>query len=382
MKSSLARTAEVVVIGGGIIGLSIAYHLSSYGVRALVLERDRLGSGSTARSSGGIRRLFETEPAIRLAVESVRFWERFEERVGRDLDWHRVGYLLLSTSAASTARWDVACSLLERWDVPVRRLAPEHVAAMVPIMWTEDIHAAYYCSGDGYADPYGALQGFRNGARRQGAQLIEKCTVTGIRVAGETVQGVVTTEGEVSTHVVVNAAGPWARLVGQFMGIDVPVLPRRQHQWIIEAPVPQPGLPCTLDLDSTLYVRPEGSRFLVGIGSDEPCGSYDASTRIDAFLPAAEKAMQRFPSFDQARLVRAWAGLLEETPDHLPLLGPCGPKGAFIAAGFSGHGFMQAPAAGQVIADLVVAGRTKAFSLEPYLPSRFKRAETDDTSAT
>lgn len=377
MAERLPRTAEVLVVGGGIIGLSVAYNLGMYGARALVLERDRLGSGSTARSSGGIRRLFDTEPAIRLAVESVAFWERFEEMVGRSLDWHRVGYLLLATNQRSTARWDAAFVLQKRWGVPVERLTPEQVADMVPTMWTRDVHAAYYCPSDGYAGPYEALQAFREGAQRQGARIVEGCTVTGARIEHGTVHSVMTTLGDVHTRVVVNAAGPWATLVGRFLEVEVPVLPRRQHQWIIEGPDVQSPFPCTLDVDSTLYVRPEGSRFLVGIGSDEPGGGYDTNVRADAFAPAAAEAMRRFPIFAQAGLVRAWAGLLEETPDHLPLLGPCGPDGAFVAAGFSGHGFMQAPAAGRLVAERIVLGRTETLPLDPYLPARFDRGGPD-----
>lgn len=367
----LPRSADVVVVGGGIIGMSVAYHLGAHGVRALVLERGRLGEGSTAKSSGGIRRLFATEPAVRLSVESVRFWERFEADTGYRLDWRRVGYLLVARSPSNEQVLQESFALTRRWGVPVSLLTREQVAALVPQMRYEDVLAGLHCATDGYAGPYEALQAFRSGALRLGATVVEECEVIGISVQDGSVVGVETTLGPVAAATVVNAAGAWAPLVGRFVGLEIPIVPRRQHQWVVQLDSAHFEVPCTLDLDSTLYVRPEGQHYLVGIGSDEPGGSYDISVRPGAFLRAAEAALERFPVFESASLVRSWAGLYEETPDHHPVLGPAGPRGYVIAAGFSGHGFMQAPAAGLLVAEYITTGRGETMPIGPFLLSRF-----------
>jgi sarcosine oxidase subunit beta len=367
----LPHTADVVIVGGGIIGLSVAYHLGQYGIRPLVLERGRLGEGSTGRSSGGIRRLFDTEPAVRLAVESVQFWEHFEYFTGQSLDWHRNGYLLVARSEPSRDLLLRGWPIQQRWGVPSSKLTAAQVTKLLPAMQSEDILMALHCSSDGYAGPYEALQGFRAGALKHGAILIEHCETVGIHLQGGQVTAVETPRGRVQTPLIVNAAGAWAPLVGRLIGVQVPILPQRQHQWIIQAPSVHFTMPCTLDLDSTLYVRPEGPNFLLGIASHEPSGSYDFSVRPDAFLPVAEEAMRRFPQFESAQLVRTWAGLYEMTPDHEPILGPCGPEGSFIAAGFSGHGFMKAPAAGRIIAEFITLGKATTMPIEPFLLSRF-----------
>jgi sarcosine oxidase subunit beta len=158
------------------------------------------------------------------------------------------------------------------------------------------------------------------------------------------------------------------------VGLSIPVTPRRAHQWLVQLPKERFTLPCTLDLDSTLYVRPEGDKYLLGLRRREPSGSFDASVDWCAFAEVAEVAMQRFPTFATANLVRTWAGLAEDTPDGHPIIGPAGPKGYLIAAGFNGRGFMQAPATGMLVAELIVNGQAVTMPIEPFLLSRFGNA--------
>ena len=243
------QSADVVIVGGGIVGLSVAYHLGVRGIRALVLEQGHLGEGSTARSSGGIRRLFATEPSVRLSVESVSFWEQFEALTGHPLDWRRVGYLLVARSSAKEHLLQQSFELARRWNVPASLLSGEQVARLVPQMQCDDVIVGLHCATDGYAGPHEALQGLRRGALGLGAVLVEECTVTGVSVRNDCVVGVDTTLGVIATRTVVNAAGAWASIVGRYVGLEIPVVPRRQHQWLIESGHALFQLPCTLDLD-------------------------------------------------------------------------------------------------------------------------------------
>jgi sarcosine oxidase, subunit beta len=372
---SVPRTADVVIVGGGIIGLSVAYHLGRSGVRAVVLERGRIGEGSTARSSGGIRRMFSTEPAIRLSLESARFWERAEDELGRGVDWLRIGYLLIARSPRQRALLDASWALQQRLGVPSSLLTAGEVCRLVPAMRTDDVLAGTYCPTDGYAGPYEALQAFRAAALRLRTAIIEGCEVTGLRLRGDRVQGLETRAGKLDAPVVVNAAGVWAPQLAASVGVGIPTVMYRRHQWIIQTPEDHVPVPCIIDMDSALFVRPEGRKYLLGIGGERPTATFDLTVDSDAFEPVAALAIERFPVFRSAGLVRAYVGLTQETPDRHPVLGPAGPSGFVLAAGFS-HGFMHAPAAGRMIAEYITTGQTGTIPIEPFLLSRFGGRET------
>jgi len=378
--AELPKTAEVAIVGGGIIGLSIAYHLGRLGVRAAVIERGRVGEGSTAKSSGGIRRLFSTAPALHLAVESVRLWERVEEDTGTNVDWHRVGYLLTARSAIQREALEASWRLQQRWGVPSAILSPDEVRRLVPTLRTDDVRAGLYCATDGYAGPYEAVRAFRAGALKLGATIIEDCDVTGVRLGNGRVRGLETSRGAVDAPTVVNAAGVWAPLVSRMVGVEIPISMYRRHQWIVETADPPPSIPCIIDMDSTLFVRPEGSRYLVGIGGEQPTTAYETTVDPEAFVPVAELIVRRFPSFESATLVRTYAGLTQETPDRHPVLGPAGPPGYIVAAGFS-QGFLHAPAAGQMIAEYITTGTCVAVSMEPFRLSRFTHQDSERAAA-
>ncbi|HLW59574.1 MAG TPA: FAD-dependent oxidoreductase [bacterium] len=370
------KTAEVAIVGGGIIGLSIAYHLGRLGVRAAVIERNHVGEGSTAKSSGGIRRLFSTEPALRLAVESVRLWERVEEETGTNIDWHRVGYLLTARSPTHHETLEGAWRLQQRWGVPSAILSPDEVRRLVPTLSADDVRAGLYCANDGYAGPYEAVRAFRAGALRLGATIIEDCDVLGVRLGNGRVRGLETSRGAVEAPTVVNAAGVWAPLVSRMVGVEIPISMYRRHQWIVQTADPPASIPCIIDMDSTLFVRPEGDKYLVGIGGEQPTTTYETTIDPEAFVPVAELIVRRFPSFQSARLVQTYAGLTQETPDRHPVLGPAGPPGYIVAAGFS-QGFMHAPAAGNMIAEYIATGICATVSMEPYRLSRFAQRESE-----
>jgi sarcosine oxidase subunit beta len=368
--SGVPKTAEVAIVGGGIIGLSVAYHLARLGVRALVLERGRLGDGSTTRSSGGIRRLFATEPAIRLAAESVRFWERAEDVLGSGIEWRRCGYLLVARSSAHYERLRAAWHRQQRCGVPSVMLPPADVHRLAPSMDASQVVGGLYCATDGYASPSRALQAFRDAAVRLGVAIIEGCEVMDLRVRGGRIAGVVTVKGAIESPAVVNAAGVWAPILAGRAGVEIPTVMLLRHQWIVDTDEHAPSIPCVVDMDSTLFVRPEGEGYLLGIAGERPTTAYDTTVDPGAFAPAAAIAVARFPALRNARLARTWAGLTQETPDRHPVIGPAGPRGYIVAAGFS-QGFMHAPAAGRAIADYITTGRSEVIALDPFRASRF-----------
>jgi len=372
--AGVPKTAEVAILGAGIIGLSVAYHLGRLGVRAAVLERGRLGEGSTTRSSGGIRRLFSTEPAIHLAVESVRFWERADEELGAGIEWRRCGYLLIARSTAQHERLAASWEAQQRCGVPSSLLTPDEVRRLVPTMRADDVRGGLHCATDGYASPERALRAFRDAALRLGATIVEQCEATDVRLRRGRIDGVLTSRGTVDAPTVVNAAGVWAPRLARRAGVEIPTSLLRRHQWIVDAGEPPASIPCVVDMDSTLFVRPADTTYLLGIAGETPTTTYETTVDPEAFAPVAALAADRFPALRSPRLVRSWAGMTQETPDRHPVLGPAGPPGYVLAAGFS-QGFMHAPAAGRAIAEYITTGRSAGMA--PFRLSRFPGTDPD-----
>ncbi|MCX8126932.1 MAG: FAD-binding oxidoreductase, partial [Dehalococcoidia bacterium] len=350
--------AEVIIIGAGAIGCSIAYNLSHRGCKdVIVLERDSVGSGSTGRCAGGIRQQFSTETNIKLSMESVRFFEHFEDLTGHAADFRQYGYLMLATSEESVSLFRSNVALQRKLGVKVEFLSSSEVVKLVPQLNTGDVLGATFCPTDGYADPYSVVQGFASAAKRNGAKIVEGVEVTGISVVGGKVRSVATTAGEFRARVVINAAGPWARLVGRMAGVDIPVRPSRRHIFVT-SPVGavRRDLPMVVEFDNGFWLRREGPALIFGMRNpDEPEG-FDIS--VDwGFLNGllGKVASHRFPLLQDTGVVRAQGGLHEDSPDDNAILGPVdGVEGFYIACGFSGHGFMHSPAAGRLMAELIL----------------------------
>ena len=379
MPSILPDTAEVVVIGGGVIGTSIAYHLAARGCTdVVVLERGRLGEGSTARASGGIRQQFGHEVEVRLARDSVLFWQDFEERMEGHLSFRQVGYLYLLTTPAEVERFTRNVELQQRIGVPSRLLRPAEILELVPLLRLDGVLAGAFCPTDGRAVPAGAVDGYARQARRLGARLIEDVDVRAIRVAAGRVRGVETTAGRVAAPLVIDAAGPQAAVVAAMVGIDLPVYPKRLHQFVT-GPVAglPPDLPCVAEPATTLFVAPEGQGVLLGM--DRPEAS-STNTLVDwDFLPEVIRtATHRLPSIEQSDIRTAWAGLIEQTPDGLPIVGKVPDVEGFILAnGMNGHGFMLSPAIGRAVAELVLDGVSSSVDVGELGIERFCPAIAD-----
>lgn len=370
-------TADVVIVGGGCMGASVAYHLTRRGVRNVVLlEREKLlATGSTGRNAGGVRHQFSNEANIRLSIESIRVLERFADEIGSPIDFHQDGYLFLLSSDASVEIFRKNVELQRRLGVDVQWLAAHEVPRLAPGVDPAGVAAATFCARDGIADPNGVTMGFAKAAQAAGAVIERDVEVTGIRTAAGRVTSVTTTRGTIETPAVVDAAGPWARRIGRMAGIDVPVDPVRRHIFIAAMDSEQRGVvPAThimvIDFDTTFYFHREGAGVLFGMGDPHEPPTFDTTVQWDFLPQVIDVAVTRLPALATASISHAWAGLYEMSPDANPMIGKTPIDGFFVINGFSGHGFQHSPAAGRILADIIV-GRDPGIDLTPFALSRF-----------
>jgi sarcosine oxidase subunit beta len=370
----LPRTASVVVVGGGVVGCSIAYHLARRGQRdVLVLEQEAVGSGTTSKAAGGIRSQFPTETEVRFSLEAIGVFERFQEEFGVDIGYRRIGYLFLVSDPADLAGFRERMALQRRLGVDVREITPADAKAIVPALRVDDLIAAVWGPTDGMAGPAEVTAGFARRARELGARIVEGVEVTAITVERGRAQGVKTSAGSVSAPVVINAAGPAAARVGRLAGVTVPVQPRRRHIFYTE-PFPEiPGpVPLTTDRASGFYFRKEMEQLLLSPGDVEDIGE-DFTVPVDRARidETVEKALHRVPIVEKARIAGGWAGLRPLTPDDHAIIGWApGLEGFFLAVGFGGHGFQHSPATGRHVAEWLLHGRS-SLDLSLFDPGRF-----------
>jgi sarcosine oxidase subunit beta len=373
---SLPRSASVVVIGGGVVGCSIAYHLARRGQRdVLVLERDTVGSGTTSKAAGGIRAQFPTETEIRFSLEALRVFEGFRDEFGVDVGFTRIGYLFLVSSEEDLRGFHGRMELQRSLGVDVRQLTPAEAQKLVPALHVDDLIAAVWGPADGLAGPAEVTNGFARRARELGARIAEGVGVTGIELDQGRIRGVRSTDGDVDAPVVVNAAGPFAARVGRLAGLDVPVYPRRRHIFFTE-PFPRiPGpVPLTTDRASGFYFRKEMEQVLLSAGDVGDVGE-DLSASMDRAMveEAVQKAIHRVPVLEHARIAGGWAGLRPLTSDDHAVIGWApGVEGFFLAVGFGGHGFQHSPATGRYVAEWLLDGRP-SLDLSLFDPGRFAR---------
>ncbi len=358
-------TAEVVIAGGGIVGSSIAWHLTTAGCKSvLVVERESAqGKGSTGKSMGGVRAQFSTPVNIQMSLYSIPFYGKFEETVGHPSGYCDQGYLFLATKASHL---DYLRANMERQRglglKTVRMIEAAEITFMLPQLRSDDILGGSFCSTDGFVDPYSAMTGFMARAAEQGATLWKKTEVTGIERDERGVCAVHTTRGPVATRTVVNAAGAWAAEVAKFAGVDLPVEPLRRMLVPSEPFDDFPhSSPMVIDMSNGFHFRPEGRGFLLAWNDPEEKSSYNTDFEPTFIEKILTLAANRVPVFENLAVnpKRAWAGLYEMTPDHHAILGPVASvPGFFLANGFSGHGVMHAPATGRIVSDLILAGKT------------------------
>ena len=346
------------MIGGGALGAATVYHLRRLGVHDVVLlERDALASGSTSKSAGGIRAQFADELNIRIALRSLR---AFEE-LGDTISFRQHGYLFLLDSEEDVATFRAALALQASLGVPSRELTPAEARELVPQLEVDDLLAATFCPWDGYATPEAVVQWY---ARESGADVRQGCAATGIAVEGGRIVGVDTAGGRIATGTVVCCAGIWSREVGALAGVELPVEGVARSMWF----TPEDGglperLPLTIDFSSGFYVHREGPGLAFG-------------GRERALENVAEAAARRLPALVDLPVQSSWWGWYDVSPDWNALVGESREVSRFLyATGFSGHGFQQAPAVGEHLAELVV-GRDPTLDLSAFSADRFTEGAT------
>jgi sarcosine oxidase subunit beta len=371
-------TAEVVIIGGGIVGSSIAYHLTAAGCkRVLVIERESSqGKGSTGKSMGGVRAQFSTPVNIRMSLYSIPFYADFDERLGYPCGYRAQGYLFCATSNKHMAylRTNYECQVglgLKE----ARLITHDEIRDMFPQIRSDDIVGGAFCSTDGFVDPYSAMMGFMTRACDHGAELWKNTEVTGIQRDAHGIAGIETNRGPVNTRKVVNCAGAWAASIANMVGLDLPVEPLRRMLVPTEPFDRFPhSAPMVIDMSNGFHFRPEGLGFLLAWNDPEETFGYQTDFDPSFIEKILTRAADRVPVFENLPVnpKRSWAGLYEMTPDHHPVLGPV-PEvpGFFLANGFSGHGVMHAPATGQILSDLILHGTTELIDASLLDLARF-----------
>ncbi len=377
------HTADVVLIGGGIVASSIAYHLAAAGCKnILVIERESAqGKGSTGKSMGGVRAQFSTPVNIQMSLYSIPFYASFEERLGYPCDYRPQGYLFCATNENNLAYLRANYEKQTAMGLKnVRLVAGDEIRAQFPQLRGDDIVGGSFCSTDGFVDPYSAMIGYMAWAGDHGATLWKNTSVIAIAQSKDGCFAVATTRDTVSTRTVVNCAGAWAAPIAKMVGIDLPVEPLRR-MLVPTEPFDQfpHSAPMIVDMSTGFHFRPESRGFLLAWNDPEETPGYKTDFDPNFIEKILTRAADRVPVFENVAInpKRAWAGLYEMTPDHHPILGES-PEvpGFFFANGFSGHGVMHSPATGKILSDLILTGKTELIDASSLSFSRFTEGRT------
>jgi len=359
------QTAEVVIIGGGIVGSSIAYQLTAAGCKnVLVIERETAqGKGSTGKSMGGVRAQFATPVNIQMSLYSIPFYAQFDEMMGHPSGYKPQGYLFVATRQSHLNYLRANFERQKTLGLKTAHLVDaDYIIKTLPQLRSDDILGGSFCSTDGFVDPYSVMTGFITKAMVQGATLWKNTEVIGLSKDGHGIAGVRTSRGDVYARKVVNAAGAWAAEVAKFAGLELPVEPLRRMLVPSEPFDDFPhSSPMVIDMTNGFHFRPEGRGFLLAWNDPDETAGFKTDFENSFIEKILTHAADRVPVFENLAInpKRAWAGLYEMTPDHHAILGPVDDvPGFFLANGFSGHGVMHAPATGKIVSDLVLTGKT------------------------
>ena len=371
----MERAVGIVIIGGGVVGCSIAYHLARRGARDVtVLEQGTVGSGSSGRAVGGVRQQFSTPACVRMSQLSLAAFRRFEAEMGSDPGFEACGYLLVTREREEMAAFERNVAMQRGLGVGVETVTPAEIARLHAWLAVDDLVGGAFCPTDGVAGPAEVTAAFARRARELGVRIREGCPVTGLRIRGERVDAVETPEGTLAPGTLVVAAGAWSGRIGEWLGVEIPVRPLKREVFVSEALADHPpGTPMVIEPARSWYCRREGPGVLMA-GGLGPGSSFDTSVDWGNLARSAEWAVHRMPPLEHAVFTRAWAGSLDMTPDGNAVLGPVpGLAGSYVAAGFSGHGFMHSPATGQLMTELILDGAARSVDITPLGLDRFAR---------
>jgi sarcosine oxidase subunit beta len=376
MSVELPKSADVVVIGGGVMGASTAYHLAKEGIADVILleKEPYFGQGATGRCAGGIRHQFATEVNVQLSIASLHMLDRFKEETGQDADIRKCGYLFVLTDEKDLSSFKLNVEMQQKLGVATQWLDPEQIHSLVPMMEFPDALGGTFNTDDGLADPNSVVMGYIQSARREGARALTDTEVTGIAVKSGKVQSVGTNHGRIETPAVVNAAGPWASLIGKMAGVEIPITPLRR-QMITTTPLPDlpPEFPFVIDFARSLYFHREGEGLLTGMSNPDETPGFDQSIDDEWEVQAISAAAERMPLLERAGRLSAWAGLYEVTPDAHPIYGQTPIEGFWVVGGFSGHGFMHGPISGKLIQEFIMHGKAETVDVSSLDLARFEQ---------
>jgi sarcosine oxidase subunit beta len=368
-------TADIVIIGGGVMGASAAYHLAKRGLKNIVLleKEEFFGTGATGRCAGGVRYQFSTEINVKLSIESLPMIERFKDEIGQDVNYRKCGYLLIATNEKDATTFKRNVELQNRLGVHTQLLSGEEVRACLPLMKFEDAIAGTFNHKDGIVDPNSVVAGYVSAAQKLGVKALTRAEVTGIRTRGDEIEAVETTQGVIQTSMILNTAGPWAGQIGEMAGVILPITPLRRQMFTTNSlkEIPE-DFPFVIDFAQSLYFHREGDGLLIGMSNQDEKPGFDQNIDEEFEFVNLEAAIERMPLLERASRASHWAGLYEVTPDAHPIFGGSPLQGFSICAGFSGHGFMHGPVAGKLMSEYILDGKFSTVDVSMLDLARFK----------
>ena len=375
----MTQNYDAIVIGAGVVGVSVAFHLAERGLKPVILERKEIASGATGRSSGLVRMHYDLEADSRLAWVSFQYFRDWRNRVGGECGFTRTGFLFIeSPEHIQAMRANV--EMHKRIGIPTDVIGAAEVKKLVPSFNTDDFEFAAYEPESGYADPVLTANSFLTAAKALGAVYVQDCVVTGIDVSDGKVTGVKTTRGDFSAPIIINAAGAWAARVAEMAGVKIPLDTWTHDVAHIRRPAEVGEHPTVIDSSQNMYFRPDsGGLTLVALEDDnrlgEPPDSEVGYVAKDFVERAVERICRRIPAMEAGSLHSSHVGRDGLTPDQRAVIGAAGPQGFYLATGFSGTGFKTSPAVGLCLSELILDGAAKAVDIYGFDPGRFERGE-------
>ena len=372
---NLPTTADIVIIGGGVMGASAAYHLAQRGLKNIVLleKENFFGQGATGRCAGGVRYQFSTEINVKLSIESLPMIERFKDEIGQEVSYKQCGYLLVATNEKDANAFRYNVKLQNKLGVSTQLLSGDEVRARLPLMKFDDAIVGTFNPKDGTVDPNSVVMGYISAAQKMGVKAFTGAEVVGVSLRGDNVEEVQTTLGTIKTRMILNAAGPWAGQIGQMAGINIPVIPLRRQMFTTSPLKEVPSdFPFVIDFARSLYFHREGEGLLIGMSNQNEQPGTDQSVDEDFELVNLDAAIERMPLVEKAQRASHWAGLYEVTPDAHPIFGGTPVNGFYLCTGFSGHGFMHGPISGKLMSEFILDGKYSSLDVSMLDLKRFE----------
>ncbi|RAM59205.1 FAD-dependent oxidoreductase [Mesotoga sp. SC_3PWM13N19] len=369
---------KVVVIGGGVIGTAVAFYLAKNGVSdVVVLEKDYLSSGSTGRCGGGIRQQWSERMNVRLAMRSVEHFKRFESEVGFDIEYFQGGYLLLAYTEEEVLLFERNTKMQQEENLDVELLSKNEASSRFSFIDMSGVRAAAYCSSDGHANPHLTTFAYARAAERMGVEVLTHTSAENIITEDGRIVAVQTSKGKIETEVVVNAAGGYSHEVGAMAGVELPTESYR-HQIFVTEPLEHIMDPLVISFENNFYIRQtKAGNFIMGQGDKDELPGHNVTPTWKFLREMTEKMPKFFPFLRDIRVLRHWAGLYNMSPDAQPIIDRAVDIDNFYyAIGFSGHGFMLAPAVGEAVAEWIVHGEPRSVDISNLSLNRFQEGFT------